>query len=94
MTTPAEQLKTILTEKFSVPEERIQPDTRLEDLGLDSLDMIEVLFEVEDAFNISIPEDDDVTRSATIQEFLEAVKRLVEVQQGSATFDAPAMPEA
>lgn len=91
MTSTAGKLKSILTEKFSVPEERIQPDTKLEDLGLDSLDMIEVLFEVEDAFKISIPEDDSVVRSATIREFLDAVERLAEEQQASPAAGAPAM---
>jgi acyl carrier protein len=93
MTTVAEQLRNILTEKFSVPEERVQPGAKLEDLGLDSLDMIEVLFEVEDAFNIRVPEDGTEIRSATIQDLLDTVKRLVEEQQASAAAGAPAMPE-
>lgn len=94
MTTTAEQLKSILTEKFSVPEEKVRPDAKLEDLGLDSLDMIEVLFEVEDTFNIRVPDDGGAIRSATIRELMETVQRLVEEQQVSMAAGASAVPEA
>ena len=78
MPTTAETLKNILTEKFSVPEERIRGDAALSDLGLDSLDLIEVLFEVEEAFGIRIPQDGAAIRAATIQELLDTITRLVE----------------
>ena len=86
MATTAETLQKILTEKFYVPEEKIRPEATLDALGLDSLDLIEVLFEVEDAFGIRIPQDGAEIRAASIQELLDTITRLVESQ--------PAAPQA
>lgn len=81
MPTIAEDLESILTEKFSVPEEKIQPGAKLSDLGLDSLDLIEVLFEVEDKFHIRVPQEAAAIQAATIQELLDIVTKLVEEQE-------------
>jgi acyl carrier protein len=80
MATIAETLRNILTEKFSVPEEKIRPDATLDSLGLDSLDLIEVLFEVEDAFNVRVPQEGAAIKAATIQELLDTITQLVEQQ--------------
>jgi acyl carrier protein len=76
MATTFERLKTILTQKFSVPAERIETDSPLEGLGLDSLDLIEVLFEVEDEFKIRIPQDGSSLKTATIQDIIDNIDRL------------------
>ena len=83
MTTTAETLQNILTKKFSVPLEKIRPDATLDTLGLDSLDLIEVLFEVEEAFDVRIPHDGAAIRAATIQELLETITQLVEQQHAA-----------
>jgi acyl carrier protein len=44
-------------------DEEITPDTRLRDLGLDSLREIELLFAIEDAYGFTVP-DDRLTESA------------------------------
>jgi acyl carrier protein len=85
MATTAETLKNILTERFSMPEEKIQPEATLDSLGLDSLDLIEVLFEVEEAFDIRVPQDGATVKAATIQELLDTITRLVEQPQPAAT---------
>ena len=77
MSTVAENLREILTEKFSVPEENIRPEAKLNELGLDSLDLIEVLFEVEEKFDIRIPQDGSAIRTGTMQELLETITQLV-----------------
>ena len=77
MATIAEDLTKILTEKFSVPQENIRPEAKLDTLGLDSLDLIEVLFEVEEKFDIRIPQDGSAIRTGTMQDLLETVTQLV-----------------
>lgn len=77
MATTLERLQTILTQKFSVPAENVQPGVMLESFNLDSLDLIEVLFEVEDEFKIRIPQDADSSlKSATIADLIEKIERL------------------
>ena len=83
MPTAAETLETILVDKFSVPREAIRPEATLTELGLDSLDLIEVLFEVEESFNIRVPQDGATIRAATLQELLDTVTRLVEVEHAA-----------
>jgi len=57
-----EEIQTILKDIFkttlNVEPERIKPETALRDeLSLDSLDMIEVVYEIEERFDVQIPEE-------------------------------------
>lgn len=48
----------IIIEKLAVDESQIQPNARFtDDLGADSLDMVELVMEFEKAFKIYIPDD-------------------------------------
>jgi len=54
-----EKVKEILSEELGIKKEAITPEKRLiEDLGMDSFKAIELMFEIEDKFNIEIKEDD------------------------------------
>jgi acyl carrier protein len=76
MPTTLERLQTLLTNKFSVPAEKVQPDARLETLGLDSLDLIEVLFEVEEEFNIRVPQEGgSALKTATVQDIVDSIEK-------------------
>ena len=49
----------VLSEKLSIDEEWIQPDVLLrEDLGLDSLGAVEMLFDLESEYDIEIPDEE------------------------------------
>ena len=50
-------LQKMFAAKFALSPDQIQPDASLQALGLDSLDSIEVLFDIEEAFQIRIPQD-------------------------------------
>ena len=82
--TTLQKVQAILASEFSVPEESIKPEAALTDLGVDSLGAIEVLFKVEDEFNIRIPQGhaNEVTIT-TVQDIVTAVDRLVAERQGS-----------
>jgi len=54
----SESVKEIFQKTLKVDPEKIAPETNLkDDLNLDSLDMIEVVYEVEDHFDVQIPEE-------------------------------------
>lgn len=59
-----------------IPAEKITVETNLQDLGIDSLDVFSLLFELENAFKISIP-DDDVRSIETVNDIVEGVKKLI-----------------
>jgi acyl carrier protein len=78
MLTPFERVQTVLAKKYSLPPETISPESTLESLGLDSLDLIELLFDVEDEFGIRIPQDGgSALKTATIQDIIDSVQKLV-----------------
>ena len=55
--TTIERLRELLQRDFQIAPERLTPEARLEDLEIDSLRMIEILFSVEEAFGITIAAD-------------------------------------
>ena len=54
-----EKVKAILAEQFDVEEEKITVDTDLqEDLGADSLDVVDLLMSIEDEFEVEVPDEE------------------------------------
>ena len=54
-----EQVKAILAEQFDVEEDKITADTDLqEDLGADSLDVVDLLMSIEDEFEVEVPDEE------------------------------------
>lgn len=50
-------LQEILLVDYKVARERLTPDAMLNSLGIDSLGMLELMFKIEDRFNLKIPGD-------------------------------------
>jgi acyl carrier protein len=50
-----EKIATLLSTKKGVNKELISIDSSFEELGLDSLDSIELIADMEDEFNVTIP---------------------------------------
>lgn len=50
-------LSTLLEQKFGCDPSLLSPDALLENLGLDSLSLMDFVFAAEDAFNLRIPEE-------------------------------------
>ena len=50
-------LAQVLSEKYDVDPDMISPEATLTELGLDSLTIVELLFDVEDEFGIEVPEE-------------------------------------
>ena len=57
MTTTLDTLRGILARDHALPAARMTPDATLEDLGIDSLATIEMLWNVESEFGIEVPSD-------------------------------------
>lgn len=62
-----------ISERLGIPESRLTPLARLSDLNVQSLDMIELVFALEDEFGIEIPFDPNA-KFETIGDLMEAVK--------------------
>ncbi len=67
-------LKEIIVDKLSVSEDQIKPESRfIEDLGADSLDVVELVMAIEEKFGIEIP-DEDAEKIRTVQDALDYIK--------------------
>jgi acyl carrier protein len=74
-------LKVIATSK-RIPLESVQPDSSFESLGIDSLDRLNLLFDLESEFEIEI-NDEEAKQVQNIHEMIEGVTKLVEAKPAS-----------
>ncbi|HEX3879788.1 MAG TPA: phosphopantetheine-binding protein [Bryobacteraceae bacterium] len=68
-------LKCIATSK-RIPLETVTIDSEFQELGIDSMDAVEILFALENEFDISIP-DDEVRNVRNVRQMCEGVAKLV-----------------
>jgi len=65
----------IIAKSKLLPEQAVTRDKTFEELGIDSLDKINISFEVEEAFRITIP-DDALGSLRTVGDVVDGVVRL------------------
>lgn len=59
-----EKVIDIVVEQLQISRDQVTENASLvDDLGADSLDVAEVIMEIEDEFDISIPEDEDAPKT-------------------------------
>ena len=67
----------IIAKTCSIDRGRITLDATLKDLDVHSLDAVQVLFEIEDRFDIAVPEREDQYSAGTLRDLIEGVDRLL-----------------
>ena len=91
MMTPGEiELKVteIISKKFGVPRDTINAETRLiEDLKVDSFGAVELMFELEEAFGLSIP-DSDIQRVRSVKDIVDYLTEWLAKQAAKGRPDA------
>ena len=81
----AEEVISALASVKHISPEQISLETPLKDLGVDSLDTVTILFEIEKRLKISIP-DDQLHSIQTVRDIVERIQELVaNTQLGAAT---------
>jgi acyl carrier protein len=55
METITEEVREVIAKQLKIPVERVKPDASIQDLGVESLDLIEIIFALEEKFDVSIP---------------------------------------
>jgi acyl carrier protein len=85
-----QQVIEIVAQKKKIPAENVRPDSTFTELGIDSLDGIELVFMFEDTFKISIP--DNVAREMkSIRQVVDGLRAALDGQTVPGT---PAAPQA
>jgi acyl carrier protein len=71
----------MMVEQFDLKPESLTPDATLESLGLDSLSVIEFMFNLEDELKIKLP--DERVEIKTLQDVTQLVDKMIAEQKGS-----------
>ena len=72
-----ERVRKIIASAQHLPQEKITPDSTFAELGIDSLDGINILFAVESEFNINIP-DDAAQNIRSVRDVIDGIAKLLE----------------
>ena len=69
-----DKVKQIIVEQLQLSEEEVTPEASfIEDLGADSLDTVELVMALEDAFKVQIP-DEQQENLRTVQQAIDFIK--------------------
>ncbi len=72
-----EKVKNIIAEQLGVEAESITPDASfIDDLGADSLDIVELVMTMEEEFDLEIP-DEDAEKIKTVNDVINYIKAKV-----------------
>jgi acyl carrier protein len=70
----AEKVKQIIVEQLGVDENQVDPNASfVDDLGADSLDIVELVMAFEEAFDIDIP-DEDAEKITTVKQAIDYIE--------------------
>ncbi len=77
MSTVQQETFDIIAKQAKIDIATIKPESTLKDLGIASLDAIEVLFDLEEHFNINLPNEDTDFDNGTVGQLVEAIERQI-----------------
>ncbi len=73
----AERVKKIIAEQLGVEQENVNPEaTFVEDLGADSLDIVELVMALEEEFGIEIP-DEEAEKIVNVQNAVDYIEERI-----------------
>lgn len=71
------KVKAIIAQRLSIDESKITENSSfIEDLGADSLDTVELIMQLEEAFNIQIP-DEDAEKISTVGDAVKYIEEKI-----------------
>ena len=69
-----DKVREMIAAKMDVDPEEITLETSFEDMQVDSLDMVEIVMDLEEEFDISIDTGDDIKTVADLVEYIKKAK--------------------
>lgn len=78
-----ERVIRVIAETQKLPSERVTAESTFEELGIDSLDGVNILFALENEFNVNIP-DDGAQGMRSVRDAIDAMRKLLAGEPGTA----------
>ena len=66
-------IKETLAENLDIDEEEVTEDATLESLGIDSLDMVELICDIEEKLDIDFGEPDDIETIGAMVDYIDSL---------------------
>ena len=82
----------VFAEFKKVPTDEITMDTTFEELGFDSLDGLNLVFELEEEFDLTVP-DDKVADMKGVRQAVEGIEMLLAAQEAGIDVNAAAVED-
>ncbi len=70
----------VIAVKQRLPLESVTPESTFESLGIDSLDRLNILFDLEGEFDIEI-NDEEAKKVETMQQMVDGIQKLVDAKE-------------
>jgi acyl carrier protein len=71
-----QRIRNVIANSQKLPLDKVTIDSTFQDLGIDSMDAVNILFGLESEFDINIP-DEEVKEIRTVRQMAEGVEKLV-----------------
>jgi acyl carrier protein len=71
-----QRIRDVIANTQRIPVEKVTIDSSFEELGIDSMDGVNILFALENEFNITIP-DEAAKQIRNVRQMMEGVERLI-----------------
>ena len=82
MASTQDEIIEIIAKQASIDKDQVTPDATMDDLNIESLDLVEIIFAIEEKFDIAIPYNANDPGAVgadlnTVKDVVEAVEKLV-----------------
>jgi len=67
-----EAITAIISEEARIDVEKLKPEETLVSLGIESLDVVSVLFAIEEKFGVEIPQE-EIASTETLEQFVDVI---------------------
>ena len=78
-----EELIAVISEEALIDRSKLDRDSKLEDIGLDSVDLVSMVFAIEEKYGIEIAED-AFSRTDTLGVVLQKIEALIDAKAAQA----------
>ncbi len=85
-----QRIRSVIANSQRIPIEKVTIDSSFQELGIDSMDAVNILFGLESEFDINIP-DEEVKEIRTVRQMAEGIEKLLAAK---ATAPDPGQPAA